>query len=116
MISKYDRSLSKAVGPADRSFLVVKKSHLNKKYLSHSESTSSIKQKVQVVNIISFAMCQYTYAYKCLCQCVGEVYYPNVNFVLFYMLGPIISENDQPFLLHGSLQPTNLEKKSEALR
>ena len=29
------------------------------------------------------------------------------------MLGPIISENDPPFLLHGSLRPTNLEKKSE---
>ena len=22
----------------------------------------------------------YIYAYKCLCQCVGKVYYPNVNF------------------------------------
>ena len=21
----------------------------------------------------------YMYAYKCLCQCVGKVYYPNVN-------------------------------------
>ena len=27
------------------------------------------------------------------------------------MLGPTISENDPPFLLYGSLQPTNLEKK-----
>ena len=26
------------------------------------------------------------------------------------MLGPIILENDPPFLLHGSLWPTNLEK------
>ena len=26
------------------------------------------------------------------------------------MLGPIISENDPPFLLHGSFRPTNLEK------
>ena len=34
------------------------------------------------------------YAYRCLCQCVGKVYYPNVNCVLFDMLGPIISEND----------------------
>ena len=33
----------------------------------------------------------YIYAYKCLCRCVGKVYYPNVN-----MLGPIISENDPP--------------------
>ena len=30
MISKYDLSLSKAVGPMDPSFLVVKKSHFNK--------------------------------------------------------------------------------------
>ena len=30
MISKYDRSLSKAVGPVDPSFLVVKKSHFDK--------------------------------------------------------------------------------------
>ena len=30
MISKYGPSLSKAVGPVDPSFLVVKKSHLNK--------------------------------------------------------------------------------------
>ena len=30
MISKYDPSLSKAVGPVDPSFLVVKKSHFNK--------------------------------------------------------------------------------------
>ena len=37
-----------------------------------------------------------------------------VNCGKFDMLGPIISENDQPFfLLHGSLRPTNL-KKSEA--
>ena len=30
MISKYGPSLSKAVGPVDPSFLVVKKSHFNK--------------------------------------------------------------------------------------
>ena len=30
MISKYGPSLSKAVGPVDPSFLVVKKSHINK--------------------------------------------------------------------------------------
>ena len=40
---------------------------------------------------------QYIYAYKCLCQCVGKVYYPNVNCGKFDMLGPIISENDPPF-------------------
>ena len=33
MISKYGPSLSKAVGPVDPSFLVVKKSYLNKKIL-----------------------------------------------------------------------------------
>ena len=32
----------------------------------------------------------YIYAYKCLCQCVVKVYYPNSNFVLFDMLEPII--------------------------
>ena len=45
IISKYGPSLSKAVGP---SILVVKKSHFNKKYSSHGESTNSIKQKVHV--------------------------------------------------------------------
>ena len=39
MISKYGPSLSKAVGPVDPSFLVVQKSHFNKKYSSYSEST-----------------------------------------------------------------------------
>ena len=48
MISKYRLSLSKAVGPVDPSFLVVKKSHFNKKYLSYSESTNSTKQKVHI--------------------------------------------------------------------
>ena len=48
MISKYDPSLYKAVGSVDPSFLVVKKSHFNKKYLSYSESTNSTKQKVHV--------------------------------------------------------------------
>ena len=38
----------KAVGPVDPSFLVVKKSHFNKKYLSYSESTNSTNQKVHV--------------------------------------------------------------------
>ena len=52
----------------------------------------------------------FKYAYKCLCQCVVKVYYPNVNCGYFDMLGPIISENDPPFLLHRSLRPTNLEK------
>ena len=48
MISKYGPSLSKAVGPVDPSFLVVKKSSFNKKYSSYSESTNSTKQKVHV--------------------------------------------------------------------
>ena len=48
MISKYGPSLSKAVGQVDQSFLVVKKSHLNKKYSSYSQSTNSTKQKVHV--------------------------------------------------------------------
>ena len=48
MISKYGPSLSKAVGPVDPSFLVVKKSYFNKKYSSFSESMSFTKQKVHV--------------------------------------------------------------------
>ena len=48
MISKYDPSLSEAVGPVDASFLVVKNLTLIKKYSSYSESTNSTKQKVHV--------------------------------------------------------------------
>ena len=48
MISKYGQSLPTAVGPVDPSFLVVEKSHFNKKYSSYSESTNSTKQKVHV--------------------------------------------------------------------
>ena len=48
MNSKYGPSLSKAVGPVDLSFLVVKKSHFNKEYSSYSESTNATKQKVHV--------------------------------------------------------------------
>ena len=36
--SKYGPSLSKAVGPVDPSYLVVKKSHFNKKYMYSSYS------------------------------------------------------------------------------
>ena len=49
MISKYGPSLSKAVGPVDPFFLVVKKSPFyKKKYTSYSESTNATKQKVHV--------------------------------------------------------------------
>ena len=58
MISKYGPSLSKAVGPVDPSFLVVK-------------NLTLIKNK----NVYLTA----SHAYKCLCQCVGKAYYPNVN-------------------------------------
>ena len=50
----------------------------------------------------------YIYAYKCLCQCVGKVYYPNVNCGKFDLLRPIISENDPPFI--APWVTTNLEK------
>ena len=46
MISKYGPSLSKAVGPVDPSFLVVKISHF--KYSTYSESINFTKQKVYV--------------------------------------------------------------------
>ena len=48
---KYGPALSKAVGPVDPSFLVVKKSHFNKKssdLSSYSESMNSTKQKEHV--------------------------------------------------------------------
>ena len=48
VVSKYGPSLSKVVGPVDTCFLVVKKSHFNKKYSSYSESTNSTKPKVHV--------------------------------------------------------------------
>ena len=51
MISKYGQSLSKAVGPVDPSFLVVKKTHFNKNIHLQaycSKSTNSSKQKVHV--------------------------------------------------------------------
>ena len=48
MISKYGPSLYKAADPVDPSFLVVKRSHFNKKYSSYGESTISTKQKVHV--------------------------------------------------------------------
>ena len=122
MISKYGPSLSKAVGPVDPVFLVMKKSHFNKEYSSYSKSTNSTKQKVHVgcqygktclkqllkkdktkilKHLVTWSILQYfwpalsdnwssflinyesiyIYAYKCLCQCVGKVYYPNVNCV-----------------------------------
>ena len=44
MISKYGPSLSKAVGPVDPSFLVVKKSHFNKNiHLTASLRTPQIR-------------------------------------------------------------------------
>ena len=45
MISKYGPSLSKAVGPVDPSFLVVKKSHFNKNiHLTASLGTPQISK------------------------------------------------------------------------
>ena len=58
MISNYVPSLSKAVGPVDPSFLVVKIPHFNKKKSSYSESKNSTNQKVH-------EGCQYS---KCLKQ------------------------------------------------
>ena len=54
MISKYGPSLSKAVDP---SFLVVKKSHFNKKYSSYREPTNSTEQKVHVGSQYSSKPC-----------------------------------------------------------
>ena len=52
----------------------------------------------------------YIYAYKCLCQCVGKVYYQNVN-----MLGPIISEKYSPFFAPWVTSAHQSWKKSEGL-
>ena len=38
----------------------------------------------------------YIYAYKCLCQCVGKVYYPNVDCSVWYAWA-LHLENDPPF-------------------
>ena len=57
----------------------------------------------------------YIYAYKCLCQCVGKVYYPNVNCGYFDMLGPIITENDPQFFAPWVTSAHQSWKKSEAL-
>ena len=40
-----------------------------------SSFLSGLLRKVLLYNQQSI----YIYAYKCLCQCVGKVYYPNVN-------------------------------------
>ena len=48
MILKYGPSLSKAVGPVDPSFFVVKKSHFNKKKSSYSDSMN--KTKILITN------------------------------------------------------------------
>ena len=48
IISKYDASLSKAVGPGDPSFLVVKKSHFNKNIHPTASLQNSTKQTVHV--------------------------------------------------------------------
>ena len=52
----------------------------------------------------------YIYAYKRLCQCVGKVYYPNVNCGQFDMLGPSFQKMTDNILLRGSLRPPDLEK------
>ena len=46
MISKYGPSLSKAVGPVDPSFKVVKKSHFNKNIHLTASLQTHTKQKV----------------------------------------------------------------------
>ena len=53
IISKYGTSLSKAVGPVDPSFLVVKKSHFNKNiHLTASLRTPQNRKYMLVVNTV----------------------------------------------------------------
>ena len=57
MVSKYSPSLSKAVGPVDPSFLVVKKSHLNKNI--HPTASIQIPQNrkyMSVVNTVKYVL------------------------------------------------------------
>ena len=57
MISKYGLSLSKAVGPVDPSFLVVKKSHFNKDiHLTASLGTPQNRKYMYVVNTIKHVL------------------------------------------------------------
>ena len=48
MISKYGPSLSKAVGPVDPSYLVVNKSHFNKKNIHLTASLQTPQNKVHL--------------------------------------------------------------------
>ena len=54
----------------------------------------------------------YIYAYKCLCQCVGKYTTQMSTVVSLICLGPSFQKMTHHFLLHGSLSPTNLEKKN----
>ena len=57
MILKYGPSLSKAVGPVDPSFLVVKKSHFNKNiYLTTSLRSPQNRKYMQVVNTVKHVL------------------------------------------------------------
>ena len=54
---KYDPSLSKAVGPVDPSFLVVKIFHFNKNiYLTASLRTPQYRKYTQVVNTVKHVL------------------------------------------------------------
>ena len=56
MISKYGPSLSKAVGPVDPSFLVVKKSHLKKNiHLTVSLRAPQNRKFMEVVNTVNMS-------------------------------------------------------------
>ena len=53
IISKYGPSLSKAVGPVDPSFLVVKKSHFNQSiHLAASQGTPLNRKYMYLVNTV----------------------------------------------------------------
>ena len=73
IISKYGQSLSKEVGLVDPFFLVVKKSHFNKKYSSYSEPTNFTKQKVHLGSL---------YSKTCLKQPLKKDKVTNGNFIM----------------------------------
>ena len=57
MISKYGPSLSKAVGPVDPSFVIVKKSHFNKNiHIIASLPTPQNRKYMKVVNTVKHVL------------------------------------------------------------
>ena len=73
-----------------------------------------IKRQLVFLNCVVLLYNQqsiYIYAYTCLCQCVGKYTTQMSTVVSLICLGPSFQKMTHHFLLHGSLRPTNLQKK-----